>query len=127
MTTKLVEATARPSEQKYPLTSLDGGWVLLRRLTHGEANERLDKVITFVPGKDGEEDRTLISTTRARHHDFAACVVDHNLGIDGRKADFRKSDDVDALDQAWGDEIHELITKHNDAFDADLEETVAPN
>lgn len=123
----IVEAAAKAHEKKYDLESVAGGWVKLRRLTHGEANERNDKVLTFVPPDPSDpeaEGVTRISTQRARQHDFALCVVDHNLGRGGVLYNFEAGVDVDALDQAIGDEVGELIQKHNEPIDM---ETDLPN
>lgn len=118
--TEVVEAAAKPHEKRYPLKSVKNGYVKLRRLTHGEANERNDKVLTFVPPTPDDPDSegtTHISTQRARQHDFALCIVDHNLGTKGVLYNFKHPADVDALDQDIGDEVGDLIQEHNAPID----------
>ncbi len=118
--TEVVEAKAKAREKRYPLESVKNGYVKLRRLTHGEANERNDKVLTFVPPDPDDpnsEGTTHISTQRARQHDFALCIVEHNLGTGGVLYDFKRPADVDALDQDIGDEVGNLVQEHNEPID----------
>ena len=118
----LVVATFRPRVQRYDLKSVKSGWVELQRLAYGARLQRLQLASTLKTsikpgGRTEEEDipaeiaSALVATTRL---DFAYCVVDSNLGNQvGRKLDFHDPKDVEALDPAVGEEISELIDKHN--------------
>ena len=116
---ELVEAGFKPVEKTYELEKVEGGWVSLRRLNHGQSNELTDLRLMFVPGDDDEEEsaRARTSIKVGRHYSFSHCIVDHNLGADGRKFDFKKRRDVDNLDPMIGDEVADLIDKHNETIE----------
>jgi len=119
----LVNAQARPSEVNYPLESIEGGWVLVRRFDHGERIDRLGKILVMsISDDDGESgEKTSGSATinhrAARLHDFAKAIVDHNLADrKGNKYNFKKPEHVFAIDGEIGDEIDDIIGKHQEAL-----------
>lgn len=118
---EIVEAGFRQSEKTYELESIEGGWVTLKRLNHGQSNELADLRLTFVPGRgEGEDENTATARTSikiGRHYSFSRCISNHNLGADGKKFDFSKRRDVDALDPTIGDEVADLIDKHNETIE----------
>jgi hypothetical protein len=120
----LVEAGFQPREQEFPLDTVEGGWVRLRRMNHGESNELAGLRVAFqIRGNDGEDEddprsasaRTTIKLSR--HYSFARVILDHNLGAKGKQLDFKKRRDVDNLDPVIGDEIANLIDKHNETLE----------
>lgn len=117
---ELVEAGYSPREEWYDLKTVEGGRVQVRRMNHGESNEFTDLRMSFIPmqtEEDSEESGARARTTvkLSRHYSFSRFVLDHNLGKDGRKFDFKKRRDVDDLDAAVGDEIAQLIDDHNES------------
>lgn len=114
----LVNAQARPSEETYDLKSLPGGWITVRRFDHGERIDRLAKVLVMGMSDNGEEGATAtINHRAARLHDFAKAIVDHNLADSkGVKYDFKKPDAVFAIDAEIGDEIDDLIGRHQEVI-----------
>lgn len=115
---ELIEAGYRPREEWYDLESVEGGRVRIRKLNHGESNELTDLRMSFVPMADEENDGEMATRAKttlklSRHFSFSKCIVEHNLGHDGKAFDFSKRRDVDDLDSNVGDEIARLIDKHN--------------
>lgn len=112
---ELVNAKARPREEVYDLKSLPGGWVKIRRFNHGERIDRLSKVLVMSVEGDEEDasPEARINHLAARQHDFAHAILDHNLGDgNGYKYNFKKKEDVMAIDGEVGDEIDDLIQIH---------------
>ena len=114
----VVEAGFKPREKRYDLDTVEDGWVKLRRMSHGSANELTDIRLSFVQdestGKGKGKGKAKISTVTGRQYQFDKAVVDHNLGHDGKPYDFAKPEDVNDLDPTIGDEIAELIDDHQD-------------
>lgn len=121
------------SNKKFELKTLEGGYVVIRRLTFGEKLDRksfMDKV--KVDSDGGGRNNKKISTEinmmnkEVTAFEFAACIVEHNLEYnagtdeapDIRLFDFRIPAHIRMLDGNVGDEINELIEKFND-FEAD--------
>jgi hypothetical protein len=119
----LVEAGFQPREQRYDLETVEGGWVELRRMNHGESNELAGLRVTFQLRSEDEDQEAAASARTtiklSRHYSFNRVIKDHNLASKGKKFDFSKRRDVDTLDAVIGDEIARLIDKHNET----LEET----
>jgi len=142
LTTSLLEgemarATVAKTTEKFPLTTIEateqdpeGGWVELRRLAYGEKLQKdaeamkmrfaMDDARSGSKGIDAEVSLISEFVTLA---EFAKCIVAHNLTgpIDPnddtkgeRPLDFRKPEDVRALDPRVGDEISTLIGELND-------------
>ncbi len=118
----LVNAEARPSVERYELTSIEGGWIKVRRFDHGERIDRLSKILVMGIDDDGERGSATINHRASRLHDFEKAIVDHNLGNkDGRKYNFSKAEDVFGLDPTIGDEIDDIISDHQEAIpEADI-------
>lgn len=114
----LVNAEARSSVERYPLTSIEGGWIKVRRFDHGERIDRLGKILVMgISDDDKGTGSATINHRAARLHDFEKAIVDHNLGTkDGRKYNFSKTEDVFGLDPTIGDEIDDLIGEHQEAI-----------
>jgi hypothetical protein len=120
MTGQLVNAKARPSEATYNLESIEGGWIKVRRFTHGERVDRLGMILVMGISDDKEGGEAKIDHKAARLHDFDKAIIDHNLGDgNGKKYDFSKQQDVFDIDPTIGDEIDDLIGTHQEAIPAD--------
>lgn len=111
----IVNARSKPQQREYPLESVEGGFVIIRRLKHGESTARLDEILSFKEGTTEGTNLRVLSNWKARLFDFATCIVDHNLGDveTGIKFDFSKEEDVYELDEDVGDDIQSLINKHH--------------
>ena len=115
---ELVEAGFKPDVKTFELEAIQGGWVELVRLNHGESNELTDLTLQFTPAEEEDTSGQARTTTKiGRHYSFSHCIRDHNLGHDGKKCDFKKRRDVDELDPVVGDEIARLIGNHNESLD----------
>lgn len=118
---ELVEAGFKPNQETYELKSVEGGVVTLRRLNHGESNELTDLRLSLQlnTADDDEERETSAKTTirLSRQYSFNKAIVDHNLARNGKKFNLKKRRDVDELDPLIGDEIAELIDKHNEKIE----------
>ena len=120
---ELVEASFKPREEQFDLESIGGGWVILRRLNHGDSNELSGLRVAFTIRGQGEEDGDASASARttiklSRHYSFSRMIVDHNLAKNGKKYDFAKRRDVDDLDPVIGDEIANFIDQHNETLEA---------
>ena len=118
----LVEASFKPRDERFDLESIKGGWVELARLNHGASNELAGLRVAFtLRGDDEDSERSASARTTiklSRHYSFSRMILDHNLGKKGKKYDFKKRRDVDDLDPVIGDEIANLIDKHNETLEA---------
>lgn len=118
----IVEAGYQPREQIYDLETIEGGWVKLRRMDHGESNELSGLRVAFqLKGDNEDEDAAASARTTiklSRHYSFGKVILDHNLGTKGKLYDFKKRRDVDNLDPVIGDEVANLIDKHNETLEA---------
>ena len=125
----MARATHRQLERRYELETVEGGYVTLRRLSHGERLDRLDESMHFEAG-DGDDAnaKVFVSTAKSRVHDFKTCILDHNLTDENDvKLDFSKPADIRRLDGAVGDEIAGLINSHNEAIGDDPKDPELPN
>lgn len=116
----LVNAESRPSIETYPLTSVEDGWIKVRRFDHGERIDRLSKILVMgINDDDSGAGSATINHRAARLHDFEKAIVDHNLGTkSGRKYSFSQPEDVFGLDPTIGDEIDDIIGTHQEAIPA---------
>lgn len=120
MAGQLVNAKARLSEATLDLKSIEGGWIKVRRFTHGERIDRLGKVLVMGISDNEEGGEARIDHRAQRLHDFEHAIVDHNLSDgNGRKYNFSKKDDVFDIDPTIGDEIDDLIGEHQEAIPED--------
>jgi len=121
-----VATTSGEETFKYELKSLEGGYVVLRKLTYGEWLHRrqMSSNMSFKGGrsKDDFEGVMQLVNERATHFEFAKCVVDHNLTDENdNPLNFAKPDTLKRLDSKIGEEISLRISKLNQ-FDEDLDE-----
>lgn len=124
-------ATVSVEAQRYELKSVEGGYIMARPLPYGMVLERRDKGTKMSMEQEiqrGKRNRsrnqnepevqkieleTLSSWTA--QHDFAYCIVDHNL-TDAKnvKLDFASPMAIKALDPRIGGEIERILLELNE-------------
>ena len=101
------------------LESLEGGFVILRRLTYGQKLQRknMTKLAIDMNSKSKDLKGELEMASReATLQDFKNCIVDHNLFKDAEetvKVNFANQMDVEFLDPRIGEEIEKYIDEIN--------------
>jgi hypothetical protein len=116
------------STTREDLKSLPEAYVILRKQTYGERQRRADivtRVTMQAADRRGVPDimHMDIKNLDVTLFDFRTAIVEHNLeDHDGRTLNFGKSEDLENLDPVVGDEIEQLIRKHN-RFDEDGQPT----
>lgn len=112
-------ATVDTKPQRFDLKSCPGGYVSLRRMTHGEMLHRQDIAMSMQMQADRRSKSASMDIKQAQtavgQFELAVCVVDHNLEDDkGNLLNFRAPVDVDRLDGRIGAEISSLIEELHD-------------
>ena len=107
---------------RYPLKSLPEGFVIIRRLTHGEKAERqmLNNKMTMkaTRGKRDVDSEVAIFNAKVDMYNFTHCIVEHNLqDVDDRLLDFTNPADVNKIDGKVTEEIANYIDKENNFED----------
>jgi hypothetical protein len=101
---------------KFPLKSLEGGFVELRRMSYGhklQRNQIAMQMSVKGSGKNAEMDLKN-ETVKVAVFEMNACVVDHNLEDEkGDKLNLGKMEDVVRLDPKVGEEIDKYISEMN--------------
>lgn len=116
------KAYAIATNVREELKTVEGGYVVLKRMTYGDKLERQEIVkmsIQLNGGKDAVGEMAMASK-QATYLEFANCIVEHNLEKDdnGTLFNFKNPADVNSLDPKVGEEIDSLITEMNN-FDSD--------
>jgi hypothetical protein len=115
-----------PGEQ-IQLETLPEGWVMLRRMSYGEKQQRqeLAMKMTMEMGGGGGGNRQQRRSKGAKAEidmlamvstvfDFRTCLVDHNLQDEnGQKLDLTQQENIKRLDPRIGEEISVLIDELN--------------
>lgn len=113
--------------QRYELKSVPEGYVVIRRLTHGEKAERqaLNNKMTMkaTRGKRDVDSEITIFNAKVDMYNFAHCIVEHNLEDEHeRLLDFTNPADVNKIDGKITEEISTYIDRENNfEDDQDLE------
>ncbi len=106
-------ATASDETERRDLTTCEGGYAVLRRLTYGERLHLSDlggKLVT--DGKDSQHVET--DNLRSSHYAFSKAIIEHNLEDDaGKELNFRNMADVARLDSRIGGELDTWIAEMN--------------
>lgn len=111
----MVRATTSTSTQKYDLTSVEGGWVELRKMSYGDYLTRRDMAMKmgvsgFRKGTGDEKIDIDMIQTEVTRFEFKVCIADHNLEDEnGRKLTLSEAVDFNKLDSRIGEEISSLI------------------
>lgn len=97
------------------LKSLEGGFVVLRRLPYGEwlTRQEMAMKMKIASGTEGEtESEFTIINRKVTEFEFKSCLVDHNLeDANGNKLDFRSPATLAQLNPRVGNEISALIAE----------------
>jgi len=103
--------------EEFNLKSLEGGYVVIRRMTYGEYLQRQQMTSNMKISNNRESDYAGIMelvNKNAIAYEFANCITDHNLEDEkGEKLNFAKPGQVDRLPAKLGNEINTLINKLN--------------
>lgn len=124
-------ATASQEGTTEQLKSLEGGVVILKRLTYGQKLRRLETASRMTldmnrRNKDSVKGEMEMLQYAATLFDFQRCIVDHNLeklsdpndpNSTPVKLNFAHETDFVALDPKVGEEISRLIDKMNNFED----------
>lgn len=122
-------ATVNQEATKVDLTSLPGGFVMLKQLPFGQMLSRRDKAARYLQEVNPRAAKDDISKIQidilneaSRIYDFKHCIIDHNLEDDqGNKLDFGNAMTLQVLDPRVGAEIEREIDKLNrDDFDDEV-------
>jgi hypothetical protein len=107
---------------KFPLRSLEGAFVELRRMSYGHKLQRQQMSMQMSVkgvGKTAEMDLKT-ETVKVAVFEMNACVVDHNLEDEkGEKLDLSQSSNVIRLDPRVGEEIGKYIDEMNNFEESD--------
>lgn len=108
------KATADTKETyKKDLATLEGGYVVLKKMTYGERLHQRDLAMTFSPSAQ-EGMRMGMNSEESTAYEFRVCIVDHNLEDEnGRPLDFRNKADVVRLDPRIASEIEGYLNEIN--------------
>lgn len=124
------KATASLETKRLDLDTVEGGYIVIRRMNFGQQLAAQDDSVKAVSrdkgrGKNGSKGDTefemQIMSSSATAKAFAYCIVDHNLddGADPpRKLDFTDIKDLFSLDLAIADEINDAINAYNKVGDS---------
>ena|ERR1700761_6537875 len=113
------KATTSTKTQRFELKSCPGGYVELKRMTHGQRLHRQDISMNIAMQQDQRartaEMNIVPTQTRVAQYEFQVCIRDHNLeGETGEKLNFDSPKDFDLLDGAVGEEIASYIETMHD-------------
>lgn len=110
--------------ERYDLkTAPPDGYVVIRRLSHGEKAERrmINNKLTMKAQKGKKDVDSSIDMFHANVdlYNFKHCIIEHNLqDKDGRVLDFSIAADVNKIDGRVSEEITTYIDRENN-FEAD--------
>lgn len=107
--------------EKHDLKTLEGGFVVLRRMTYGEKLQRRQIAMQMeMQGKGKDAKMSLdMQVEQTALFEFSKLVVEHNLEDEtGRNLNLGSPVDLVKLDPRIGDEIEALISDMND-FDSE--------
>lgn len=121
------KATVNVGESEtFQLKSLEGGEIVLKRMTYGQVVERraLMKLSVSSEGRGRQADfkgEMAMASKEIQMFEFRNCIVSHNLEKDdaGTLLNLAAPVDFDSLDPRVGQEIEQLISDMNDLGDDD--------
>lgn len=119
-------ATVSQATTRIDLTTLEGGYVVLRRMPYGKWLERSEKAMNVSAqmggGKNTPVDIEMLQRA-VTEFEFRECITDHNLEDDNDELlDFRRPGILNVLDPQIGNEIAELIREMHE-FDLGKSDT----
>jgi hypothetical protein len=126
-------ATVTEESKRFDLKSLEGAYIVVKRMTHGEKLTRRGMTKMSVTAKRGQKDVQAeidMLQRQVAHWEFKHLILEHNLEgyVDPRNPDrglrplnFNNAADVDLLDGKVGEEIDMHISDYNN-FEEDAED-----
>jgi hypothetical protein len=121
----VVKATVDATPVRFDLKTLEGGYVVLRRMSWGEKLFRQENATkqAAVINEGGDKVRKLdieLLSRKVNEWEFANLITEHNLEIDDEiPFDFKRPGMFDKLDPKVGDEIASLIGDMNNYEETD--------
>lgn len=114
-------ATIKLDHEKFPLKTLEGGEVTLRRLPYGQWLKRQEMALQMkLTAQKGSETTGVLdmANRKVTEFEFGQCIVDHNLtNEDGTPLNFNDARTFDILDARIGNEIASYITQMHEFED----------
>lgn len=112
--------------ERIELKTLDGAFVVLRRMSFGQITERRALMKLSIASSKGSKDvkgEMAMANAQITQYEFRSCVVEHNLEKDdvGTLLNLSSPVDLASLDPRVGQEIESLIEARNN-FDEDDQE-----
>lgn len=112
--------------ERVELKSLEGAFVVLRRMSFGQITERRALMKLSIASSKGSKDvkgEMAMANAEITRFEFRNCIVEHNLEKDDNGTLLNLSSPVDfaSLDPRVGQEIESLIEKRNNFDEADQE------
>ena len=104
------------AEHKFDLQSLEGAYIILRKLSYGEMMQRqsLASDVAIKEEKRKAEMTIQMMQERVTEYEYTRSIVDHNLEDEtGNKLDFNKPGTAARLDPQVGAEVSQLIDSLN--------------
>lgn len=106
--------TVARNTERFDLKTLEGAYIVVRRMTYGEKLERQDALFQMRTGKEIEGLEVNMLHKNAALRDFGRLIIEHNITDENdRVLNFKDAKDVYALDPRIGDEIGHLIDSIN--------------
>src|ERR1043166_6456195 len=112
---KMPNATvSNNNTDRFELKTLEGAFVVIRRMTFGEKLARQDEIFSMHASMESKQLEMNMLNKKAALKDFGNLVIDHNLTDENdRKLNFANPQDVLMLDPRVGDEISGYIDQLN--------------
>jgi hypothetical protein len=105
---------------RFELKTLEGAFVVIRRMTFGEKLARQDEIFSMHASMESKQLEMNMLNKKAALKDFGNLVIDHNLTDENdRKLNFANPQDVLMLDPRVGDEISGYIDQLNSFEDSE--------
>lgn len=101
--------------EKYPLTTLEGGFVSIRRMSYGAWLKRNELAMQMkIHGTSKRDTETELTSMQkaVTQYEFSMCIVDHNLTTaDDKPLDFKLPHTLDLLHPKIGNEVAKYIAE----------------
>lgn len=109
----MVRAVADIDTKRIDLTTLPGGYVVVRKLTYGELLHVRD-VGGRISGGQGQAMQISMDNIAAQAYEFSKCIVEHNLeDAEGKPLNLGTAEGINRLLPDVGQEIEEALNDLN--------------
>jgi hypothetical protein len=108
-------ATVARNTERFELTTCEGAYIIVRRMSFGEKLTRQDEMLKMRTSGDKESRIEFdMMNKKTALSDFGNLVIEHNLTDENdRLLNFKNQQDVLSLDPRVGDEISQCIDSIN--------------